>query len=54
MRKKHSKLSARWEVQDAKQDYWEEFSRVEYRMFDLTTEDILEAWREGFSLLPMN
>jgi hypothetical protein len=53
-RLKFSKNSARWQVADAKQEYVEELDLVGWRMFDLTTEDILESWREGFSLLPMN
>ncbi len=53
MRKKHNKLSARWEILDAKTEYWDEFSRVQWRMFDLSTEDILESWRDSLTLLPL-
>lgn len=53
-RKKHNKLSARWEVQDARQDYIDEFNDVQYRIFDLDVEEILEAWRDGYNLLPVN
>jgi hypothetical protein len=54
MRKKHNRLSARWQIDDAKTDYWQEHDRVSGRMFDLTAEDILEAWRSAYSLLPLN
>lgn len=54
MRKKHNKLSARWEVQDAKTEYWQEFDRVQYRMFDLSVDDILEHWRDSYTQLPKN
>lgn len=52
MRLKYNKLSARWEVVDAKEEYWAEFNRVQWRVFDLSVEDVLESWRDSFTLLP--
>lgn len=53
-RLKHKRPYNRGQVQDAKDDYWQEYDRVCSRMFDLTVEDILECSRSGYTLLPIN
>ncbi len=46
--KLHNPNIPRSHVQEAKDEYWEEFSRVSWRMFDLTVEDVQEIAREAF------
>ena len=53
-RLKYSKTSQRWQILDAKENYWQEYDRVSARMFDLTVEDILDAWRDGYTQIPVN
>jgi len=53
-RLKHNKYSASWQVRDARDDYEREFYRVQNRYSDLGVEDVLEVWREGYSLTPLN
>ena len=45
---KFHKNTPRSHVQEAKNDYFEEYERVGWRMFDLTVEDVLEVSREAF------
>ena len=51
-RLKHTKPYIRGQVNDAKGDYWEEHDRVNGRQFNLTVEDILDAHRDGYYLIP--
>lgn len=53
MRKEYSKTSASWEVVRAEKNYWQEFEKVQYRLFDLSVEDILETWRDSYTQLPI-
>jgi hypothetical protein len=50
MRLKYNTNVPRALAQEAKQEYWDEFDRVQYRMFDLTIEDILEVSRQSFHM----
>lgn len=48
MNLKHNKSNPRSHVQEAKNEYWDEFDRVSWRMFSITLEDVLEVQREAF------
>lgn len=49
---KYNKNVPRVMVQEAKIEYNQEFDRVSWRMFDLTIEDVLDVFRESYSLAP--
>jgi len=43
-----NKTIARSHVKEARKEYWDEFDRVQYRLLDLTIEDVQEVAREAF------
>lgn len=53
-RAKFTRPYPRGQVIEHKQDYWEEFDRVNGRQFNLTVEDILDVSRDGYTLTPVN
>lgn len=54
MREKYKPNPTKWVVDNAKQDYWEEFDRVQFLMWDLTVEDILDVSWNAYSQVPIN
>lgn len=52
--RKHSKNTPRSHVKEAKDDFWQEWSRVQQRTDDTTIADIVEAALDGYGSFPHN
>lgn len=51
--KHQGKNAIKWQVDNAKNDYWVEFDKVQSRYLNMTAEDYLDVFREGFILTPL-
>lgn len=50
-RLKYSRSATLWQIREAKQDYQNEWDKVQNRLFKITVEDVLECARDAYRLI---